>query len=185
MGSLIPGYSHVEDYISEIWKQGSEFQSIALVALAVSGLVFLIFSVGLYLEISEDKFSFYNLVLLMLFSMSLVFLGIFPCYNACENNGFTLHFFFTIIASVSIGFSPLLIYFATKNDKRWKDYRKINLAVFFISLILLLIYAVYMEGYKGLFQRLYFFICFFWVGVISIKLFKLSKNSKIIKRGKK
>lgn len=184
LGSLIPGYSHVGDYISEIWRLGSELRPIALMAIAATGFVFFIFSAGLYLQISEDKLSFYNMILLTLFSISLIFLGVFPCYNTCTNNGFTLHFFFTIIASVSIGFSPLLLYFSTKNDKRWEDCRKINLVVFFMALILLLFYAFYLDNYKGLFQRLYFFVCFFWVGIISIKLFKLSRISNTIKRGK-
>ena len=178
LGSLIQGYSHVNDYISEIWKQGSEFESVTLLVLVVLGFIFLMFAMALYLEIDEDKFSYYNFLLLIFFSLSLIFLGVFPCYGPCQDLGFTLHFFFTIIASASLGFSPLLLYFVTKHDKRWEDYKKINVAVFLISLISLIIYGTYKGFYSGLFQRLYFFICFLWVGIISIKLFKLSKPVK-------
>jgi len=175
LGSLIPGYSHVEDYISSIWGGGSELQFLSLILLIIMGGVFFVFSLGFYLAIDEDKFSYYNLILLIVFSLSLIFLGVFPCPGDCRDGGFTIHFFFTIIACASLGFSPLLLYFVTGQDKNWEDYERLNLTVFFISLLLLFLY-IFLEPYKGLFQRLYFFFCFFWVGIISIKLFKLSKT---------
>ena len=175
LGSMIPGYSHTQDYISEIWKSGSEFQLLALILLVIMGGIFLVFSLGFYLAIDEDKYSYYNLILLITFSISLIFLGVFPCPGDCMDNGFTLHFLFTIIACASLGFSPLLLYFVTEHDKKWKNYEKLNLIAFFTSISLLFLYAL-SGTYKGLFQRLYFFICFFWVGIVSIKLFKLSKT---------
>jgi hypothetical protein len=175
----MPGYNPVSDYISEIWKAGSAFEHLALFLLALLGGIFLIFSAGLYLEIKEDKFSCYNLILLTVFSLSLIFLGVFPCYGSCKEHGFTIHLFFTIIACGSIGFSPLLLYFVTKKDKRWINFEKFNLIIFFSSLILLILYVFFLENYRGLFQRLYFFVCFFWVELISIKLFKLSEVKKL------
>jgi len=175
LGSLIPGYSHTQDYISSIWRAGSELQILSLMLLVIMGGIFFVFSLGFYLAIDEDKYSYYNLILLITFSLSLIFLGVFPCPGDCMDNGFTVHFLFTIIACASLGFSPLLLYFVTEQDKNWKDYEKLNWVVFFLSIVLLFLYMLF-EPYKGLFQRLYFFLCFFWVGVISIKLFKLSKT---------
>jgi hypothetical membrane protein len=139
------------------------------------GAIFLVFSLGFYLAIDEDKFSYYNLLLLIVFSISLIFLGVFPCPGDCMDSGLTIHFFFTAIACASLGFSPLLLYFVTEHDKKWKDYGNLNLIVFFSTIALLLFYVL-SGPYKGFFQRLYFFVCFFWVGTISIKLFKLSKT---------
>lgn len=178
LGYLTPGYSFMEDYISEIWATGSRFEGIALILLILIGFMSFMFSIGLYLAIGEDKFSFYNLVLLVVFSFSLVFLGIFPCKETCSGQGFTMHSLFTIIACASLGFSPLLLYFVTKKDKKWKNFEKDNLVFFFFSAFFLVLYGLLHNEYKGFYQRTYFFICFLWIERISIKLFKLSKKQR-------
>ncbi len=182
LGYLTPGYSQVGDYISQIWATGSRFEGISMVLLALIGFMSIIFSIGFYLAIDEDKFSYYNLLLLIIFSVSLIFLGIFPCYDTCAVNSITLHFMFTLIACASLGFSPLLLYFVAKQDKEWESYRKVSLAVFFVSSVALISYFLFLDNYKGLFQRAYFLVCFLWVEIISIKLFKLTKTSQAVKK---
>jgi hypothetical protein len=188
LGAMIPGYNPLQEYISEIWAKGSGFENIAFLLLTSLGIICLIFSFGLYLEIEEDKFSYYNLIVLSIFSVSLIFLGIFPCQYTCESQGFTFHLFFTIIACITLGFSPLLFYFLTKKDKRWKEYEHFSLISFFASFVLLFYYTFFLGPFKGLIQRSYFFVCFLWIGIISIKLFKLANvdyGKRKIKIGKK
>lgn len=182
LGYYTPEYSHLEDFISQIWATGSRFESAGTVFIFLIGLLSLIFSIGFYLAIDEDKFSYYNLILLIIFSFSLIFLGLFPCSSECGGKGITLHFIFTFIACASLGFSPLLFYFVAKTDKRWKSLDKTNLLFFFLSAIFLVLYAFFYRDYKGLFQRAYFLVCFLWVEIISLKLFKLSKTNRIIKK---
>jgi len=185
LGYLTPGYNPMTDYISELWSVGSRFEEIALFLLALMGALFLVFSIGFYLAIDEDKFSYYNFVLLTIFSLSLIFLGIFPCENNCSRNGFTIHLFFTIIACASLGFSPLLLFFTTYKDKKWKSFEKNNLIFFFFSAVFLIAYGLFHNEYKGFYQRAYFLTCFLWVERVSIKLFKLSRISKNVKKRKK
>jgi len=184
-GYLTPGYNPISDFISSIWSVGSRFQWASLAFLVLAGALFMIFSIGLYLAIDEDKFSNYNFILLTVFSFSLIFLGIFPCESTyCNAQGFTLHLFFTMIACASLGFSPLLLFFVTYKDKKWKNFEKNNLVFFFSSVFFLALYGLFYDEYKGFFQRAYFFICFLWVERVSIKLFKLSMTSKNIKKRK-
>ncbi|OGJ20311.1 hypothetical protein A3K73_06880 [Candidatus Pacearchaeota archaeon RBG_13_36_9] len=185
LGYLTPSYNPVSDYISEIWGVGSRFEVIALVFLVLIGFLFLLFSIGIYLAIDDDKFSYYNFLLLAVFSVSLIFLGIFPCYGECTGNGLTLHLFFTILACSSLGFSPLLLFFVTYKDKEWKSFEKNNLIFFFFSAVFLILYGFFYNDYKGFFQRAYFFTCFLWVERLSIKLFKLSNIRKAVKKRKK
>ena len=185
-GYLTPGYNPISDYISGLWSIGSQFEELALILLVFIGVLFLFFAIGLYLAIDEDRFSYYNFLLLAVFSISLIFLGIFPCEGVnCNKNGFTLHLLFTIIACGSLGFSPLLLFFVTYRDKKWKNFEKDNLVFFFSSALFLALYGIFHNEYKGFFQRAYFFICFLWVERASIKLFKLSGASKLARKRRK
>jgi len=134
--SAIPEYNRTKDLISKIWSIQSGFSDISLVIIFFLGLVFFIFSLGLYFNISKNKFSPLLFILLIIFSLSLIFLGIFPCHSECIGEGLTMHLFFAILNFISAGFSPILLFFFTRKNKQWKTYNRFNQAVF-IFLILL------------------------------------------------
>lgn len=172
---FIPGYSHVEKYVSDIGRYGSDLQGIYSVLMISMGCVLIVFSLALYSDIKKNKYSLVAPVLLILFSLSFIGLVAFPCEGECSliPPG-SIHSLFVSLCFISLVFVPIFFWLSTKCDKRWKSYKTFNMIMQVLGIISLILFAIKIEPIVGLLQRAFLLVYFIWVGVISLKLFKLS-----------
>ncbi len=184
LGNLLQGYSHTENYISEIWEVGSLVGMVSLFLFMPLSIIFFIFITGLYFAVKKDKYSWISFVLLVIFSLTLIFMVVFPCDVGCELGSFNgyIHNISMLIGFISLSLAPLFFWFATRQDKRWKKYSLYNLITPLIGLVALVIFFFCSRDLKGITQRIYLLVYFIWIEVIALKLFKLSTIKSIKKK---
>ncbi len=174
-GFLTPGYSHMENMVSELGEIGSQTQYIFASGLILTAILSIFFNISLYKTCRKSGLNVIPVLLLWTFSFSILGAAIFPL-------PLKLH---GILGSPSIilFLSPLLAIFY------WKIYSVKNIKLyFFLSFAVMLLgflvlFPNILQDYFGLKQRLFHLgwsVWFIYLTFLFIKIEKgLSNSGKI------
>lgn len=189
LGLLEPGYSHMTKMMSILGGVGGIRELIFNFGISFTGLLIILFSIGLHKNINDKKGSKIGPILLILGGIGLIFSGIFHCNLNCTNvileRNFTgiMHMLFAFIAGMCLAISPFFIFARLRKDSKWKKYSKFTLItgimanvpgiIFWITLA-----TVRFPAIEGLIQRSGIIFIFIWIGMMSYRMLQLSLNKK-------
>lgn len=174
---LRPGYSQTYNYVSDLGVGPlSILQNINFV---VFGILSIFLSIGLRncLKSISGKNLMAVFWLMILFSLGIIFAGIFPEDFLSQNP----HNLVSATAFAAIIAAQLLIWNGLKNQDniKWAEYRKYSLfsGLLSLSLVIILKIAITYSFYPGLFQRLFLIVSWIWIGATGVKLFSLTRRN--------
>jgi hypothetical membrane protein len=183
--SLRPGYSHVDQFMSELAATGTSHAGLMTHAGFIpSGLLTTVFGVSLLLLLPKSILGRMAAVLVMLFGIGVVAAGFYPCDEGCpQQDGSTANTihntvsglaFFAMIAGI------LLNGIAFRKFNSWKTMwlYSVASALFATIFMILLLNSIESPVNKGLWQRLLLATIFLWMMIISIKLFNFSRKNE-------
>jgi hypothetical membrane protein len=180
LGLMWEGYNPITQLMSELGAVNSPFSPIVqFLGFSAMGIVIFIFSFVLYNNLEKDWPLRIGIILLIIAGISMVFVGFFPCDAGCVDVTETgrMH---TLTATIPAITMPTGIFFFTstmKADKRWESkWWKITLILALTSLLLAPLGMLEnIDTIQGFVQRLGITFPLLWMGLVSIKLFKLQK----------
>jgi len=177
---LRPGYDQLTQTGSEL---GTGRYSIVMNAnFVATGVLILIFWVGLLTNMHSGKWSKFGLVILAIAAVGEVATGIFPCDPGCPLNGGSLsqmiHTEIAVVFFGAIAFFPAFIGIGLNQDQRWISYRSYSIVTGVVSIGLFIAFSVAVLTsfqYLGLLQRFFLAATFQWIGIMASRLFYLTK----------
>lgn len=187
LGLLEPSYSHMTKMMSILGGVGGIRGLVFNLGVSLVGVLSILFAIGLHKSINQGKGSKIGPILLSIGGIGLIGSGIFHCNLDCvnvivEKNPIgSLHMLSAFIAGMCLSISPFFIFARLKHDLRWKKYRPITM----IAPILANIPGIFLwatlattrfPAIEGLIQRLGIVFTLLWMGVMSIKMLKLSSK---------
>ena len=189
LGLLEPGYSHMTKMMSILGGVENIRGSIFNFGISFTGLLIILFSIGLHKSVNKGKDSKIGLILLIFGGIGLILSGMFfPCDLNCNNalveKNFTglMHIFTALIAGMGLAISPFFIFARLRKDPQWKNYSKFTLLIGIIANIpgiilwIMVFTSTVPESIGGLIQRAGIVFVFIWIGVMSLKMLKLNKE---------
>jgi len=175
-GLLRPGYDHIVDYISELgvgsnaWIMNTNF--------LLTGFLVVAFSLGLARALGAGKSARAGSVLVGIFGSGVFAAGIFSCDPGCPSSGASLsqqmHDVVSIVAFVAIMIAPIVVSLGMKRDPLWQGYRLYSIATGVAAIAFFFLFIASTE-YVGALQRFFVATPFLWIGVIALRLFKVSR----------
>lgn len=173
VGYLHPGYDFTEQRLSELGASGAPYAALFnVMGLMASGVLVVVFSLGLYLEFSE-RLARIGSGLLAVCGACLFMAGIFPCdveFAEASVSGI-MHGVFAGIGTFAIIGAALAMWLGLKRDTVWRDISRFSLGVAVVAVALYLPYQVFpVTGWIGVFQRMLVLVVLVWLEVMSIKL---------------
>ena len=186
-GLLEPGYSHMTKTMSILGGVGGIRGFIFNFGISFTGLLIILFGIGLHRNINNGKDSKVGPILLILGGIGMIISGIFHCNLNCTNalleTNFigVMHMLFAFIAGMCLAISPFFIFARLRKDSQWKKYSKFTLItgimanvpgiIFWITLA-----TVRFPAVEGLIQRAGIVFIFIWIGAMSLKMLKVNKK---------
>ena len=133
---LRPGYDQVTQTGSEL---GTGRYSIVMNAnFVATGVLILIFWVGLLTTMHPGKWSKFGLVILAIAAVGEVATGIFPCHSGCPLNGGSLsqmiHTEIAVVFFGAIAFFPAFIGIGLNQDQHWASYCSYSIVTGVVSI---------------------------------------------------
>ena len=177
---LRPGYDQVTQTGSEL---GTGRYSIVMNAnFVATGVLILIFWVGLLTTMHPGKWSKFGLVILAIAAVGEVATGIFPCDPGCPLNGGSLsqmiHTEIAVVFFGAIAVFPAFIGIGLDQDQRWISYRSYSIVTGVVSIGLFIAFSVAVLTsfqYLGLLQRFFLAAPFQWIGIMASRLLYFTK----------
>ena len=177
---LRPGYDQVTQTGSEL---GTGRYSIVMNANFVgTGVLILIFWVGLLTNMHAGKWSKFGLVILAIAAVGEVGAGIFPCDPGCPLNGGSLsqmiHTGIAVVFFGAIAVFPVFIGIGLNQDQHWASYRSYSIVTGVVSIGLFIAFSVAVLTsfqYLALLQRFFLAAPFQWIGIMASRLLYLTK----------
>ena len=177
---LRPGYDQLTQTGSEL---GTGRYSIVMNAnFVATGVLILIFWVGLLTTMHPGKWSKFGLVILAIAAVGEVATGIFPCDPGCPLNGGslsqTIHMEIAVVFFGAIAFFPAFIGIGLNQDQHWASYCSYSIVTGVVSIGLFIAFSVAVLTsfqYLGLFQRFFLAAPFQWIGIMASRLLYLTK----------
>ena len=177
---LRPGYDQVTQTGSEL---GTGRYSIVMNAnFVATGVLILIFWVGLLTTMHPGKWSKFGLVILAIAAVGEAAAGIFPCDPGCPLNGGSLsqmiHTEIAVVFFGAIAFFPAFIGIGLNQDQRWISYRSYSIVTGVVSIGLFIAFSVAVLTsfqYLGLLQRFFLAAPFQWIGIMASRLLYFTK----------
>ena len=191
LGFIREDYSHLSHTISDLGEIGSRNMAGQNVNFILTGLLILAFSFGLYRGTSPGKRVKVASLLVAVTGLGVAGAGVFPDDISCPSptcnylaaNG---HAVASFMAFLSIPFAILLFARGLGRDTAWRRYRTYSLVTGIVALALLVLFFASAEDdtsllgrWGGAIQRLYLASWFQWIGVMAIRLFRLSGRSLV------
>lgn len=182
LGFMWEGYNPISQLMSELGAINSPFSPIAqFLGFSAMGIVIFIFSFVLYSNIERDWSLRIGMLLLIIAGISLVLVGFFPCDAGCIDVTETgrMHSLTAIIPAIAMPTGMFFFVSPMKTDEKWESkWWQITLSLAMISLLLAPLGMLEnIDQYQGIVQRIGITFPLLWIGIISIKLFKLQKTS--------
>lgn len=175
-GLLRPGHDHIADYISELgagpnaWIMNANF--------TLTGLLLASFSLGLARALGPGKSARAGSALVGIFGSGVFAAGIFSCDPGCPSAGASLsqqmHDTVSIIAFVAIMIAPIIVSLGMRRDPLWQGYRLYSIATGVAAIAFFFLFVASTQ-YVGALERLFVATPFLWIGVIALRLFKVSR----------
>ena len=186
-GFLREGYSHLSDAITDLQEIGSPNMAGVNATFILMGLMVMAFSVGLYRGSGPGKRV--KVASLLVLVIGLPVAAVFPDDYSCPSPGCNSwaadgHAVGAFIEVFTIPIAVLLFARGLGRDTAWRRYRTYSLVTGILALVLLALFFAsagddtsLLGQWGGAIQRLYFASWFQWIGVMAIRLFRLSGRS--------
>jgi hypothetical membrane protein len=167
--TLVPGYSHVSQYASELGMAEAASARLFNGGILLAGLAAIFGSVGIYLAVESEGgrrvWSALAALALGLFGVGLLFGALFPMPDP-RHGGFGL--------GMGVHLAPLFLALALRPVEGRGRLVRYLLATAVLMLVMLLpmmgVGGLVTRANVGLFQRLYALLVFVWIGVASLAL---------------
>lgn len=177
LGFLHPGYNHITQYISEFGAVNAPYATIKNTCQFIIGILIVLFSFGIYLELNDKKTksTILGSSLIFISGLSFLLLGFFPCDPDCINFSTVgiIHGYLANTAQLPLIIAPYFLLAKFKRNKKWHSTYCYSIISIILGIISFAVYKSYIfEGYTGLLQRISFGIPILWVEIIAIKIFK-------------
>ena len=177
---LRPGYDQVTQTGSEL---GTGRYSIVMNAnFVATGVLILIFWVGLLTTMHPGKWSKFGLVILAIAAVGEAAAGIFPCDPGCPLNGGSLsqmiHTEIAVVFFGAIAVFPAFIGIGLNQDQHWASYCSYSIVTGVVSIGLFIAFSVAVLisfQYLGLLQRFFLAAPFQWIGIMASRLLYFTK----------
>ena len=178
VGYMHPGYSITEQRLSELGASGAPHAFVFnVLGLMTSGMLVVVFSLGLYSEFSSYRVAKIGSGLLTLCGASLFMTGVFPCdVGAVEASASgILHGLFAGIGTSAIIGAALAMWLGLKDDPVWRNHSWFSLCVAAVAVALYVPHLLYLlPRWNGAIQRMLVMDLLVWIEVVSIKLLSRS-----------
>ncbi|RNC91935.1 MAG: DUF998 domain-containing protein [Allomuricauda sp.] len=169
-GYLLPGYSHISQFISESYALGTPHgESLRKFGFIPSGIFITVFSFVYPKVLPRTKmltYSFYGLGIF--YGFGTIFTSIFPCDLGCEMNepslAQLLHNLMGFLTYLIVPLCLILIGIKLKNLKNYALFALISLVMGGIALLFVwILFAEPNANFKGLYQRIVEGSILFWI----------------------
>lgn len=175
-GRFEPGYSHISQFVSELGAVGASHRKVfSYGGLFVSGLLTVVFALGMYLMVRPCPSFVGSSLLAALAGFGRLVAGVFPCDAGCamEDMSFpaTLHALAGFIALTSGAFAPLMLALGLRR-RRHSPLFSLSVGLGSASLVLVFILFGIGKGlpYVGVVQRLILAAFYTWVVAVVLKI---------------
>lgn len=179
LGSMFPGYNHINDFISELGAINSPIMGLANVSLFFfTGVFMVLFSIGLFSVFKGSKPGMAGSILIGLAGISFALLSAFPCDVSCFNFSITGYFHGVFSALTFMLSIPAFILFGIEAyhenvlDRKWVY---IIATTIIFSGIFGFLYSEFGYGLVGLLQRVVVGIPILFILIISAYLLRKNK----------
>ena len=185
-GFLREGYSHVSDAITDLQEVGSPNMASVNATFILMGFMVMAFSVGLYRGAGPGRWVKVGSLLVFVIGLGHAVGSVFPDDYSCPSPGCNVwaangHTVGALMEVFTIPIAVLLFSRGLGRDTPWRRYRTYSLVTGIVALALLALFFASAEDdtsllgrWGGAIQRLYFATWFQWIGVMAIRLFRLS-----------
>ncbi|MHA1385410.1 MAG: DUF998 domain-containing protein [Candidatus Helarchaeota archaeon] len=179
LGVLTPGYNSIIKTISELGEAGAQYATLASIYFIISGIIFILFSIGLYHGIDESNGSWIGPFLLAIEGgFDFIGSGIFPCDVGCAGQTVSgmMHLIVSLIGMVAMTLAPFFIWRSLKKDENWSGYEKLSLIIGVLIIFMLGIFMVSFDTHilVGLTQRILYYTYLAWILVLAFRLFRVA-----------
>jgi hypothetical membrane protein len=173
-GRFEPGYSHLSQYVSELGAVGASHRKVfSYGGLLLSGLLTVVFALGMYLLARPRPWFVASSVLVALAGLGRLAAGVFPCDEGCAMNDMsfpaTFHALAGFIALTGGAFAPLILAMGLRGRRQRKLF---SLSVGLGGASLLLVPILFGLGkalpYVGVIQRLILAAFYMWVVAVAL-----------------
>jgi len=183
--SLRPGYSHANQFMSELAATGTSHADLMTYAGFIpSGLMCMAFGISLLLLLPKSILSRIAAILVMLFGIGVVAAGFYPCDEGCPQQDGSManmiHNKVSGLAFLSMIVGILLNGIAFRKFNFWKSMwlYSVASALFATMFMVLLASSIESPVNKGLWQRLLLATIFLWMMIVAMKLFNFSRKNQ-------
>ena len=185
VGSLRPGYSHVNQFMSELGETGGHFAwAMNYLGFMLSAGFILIFVLAFRTHLPRTVLNTVGTSLLVVFAVSMFFAGVFSCDVGCplieRSLDQKLHDLFSILAFPAFTAGVFICGLSLSRTVGWRRFGIYSLVTAILSLILL-VAMVQSEASRegtGTYQRFYLGVLFLWLMAMSVKQFREYGNGK-------
>jgi len=188
LGALEPGYSHLTKLMSILGGVPGARGLIFNVGVTITGMLLIIFAIGLWRLLSAKKTAKIGLGLLVLGGLGLIGAGYFHCNGGCKNIliepdlAGRLHMIMSLLGGLGAGLSPFFIWLALRGNEKWKCFVVPTLsAAIFANLPGIVFWITLATGYRlysveGLIQRLGFVVVLVWIFFFAVRLCRINRQ---------
>jgi len=178
VGYMQLGYSFTEQRLSELGASGAPYAFIFnVVGLLTTGILVVVFSLGLYSEFGSNRVAKIGSGLLTVCGVSLFMTGIFPCDVGTVEASASgiLHGVFAGIGTFAITSAALAMWLGLKENAAWKNQSWFSLSVAVVAVALYVPHLFSsLPRWNGAVQRMLVMVLLVWIEVMSIKLLSRS-----------
>ncbi len=186
-GSLVPGFDHVNQLMSELGAAGSRTENISpIINNYPIGVLFIVFGFGVYLRSQGEKYKVLASTLFIIHGLGSIFAGAFSCDIGCPIVGGSvdqnIHTLSGLVMFCSLGMACIAWCSPHFNLTEGGIFRAFSLLCIVLASFFLLIAAVslFLGEYAGLFERLSYGVLCAWLLVLAINLI-VSRNVIVVK----
>lgn len=182
-GSVFEDYSHISNYISESYANGTTYGPwLRWIGYIPSGLFIALFSMLAGRKFKGNVLVFYGFIGFgILYGLFTSLVSVFPCDLGCnrdEGDASTSQHIHTILSLFTYLVTPIMLFMigvGFKGSNRHKTISRLTLVLSFTALAFGLLFLINANSaIAGLLQRLTESIFLFWILYISVKLSKES-----------
>jgi hypothetical membrane protein len=185
VGSLRPGYSHVNQFMSELGETGGYYAWVMnYLGFMISAGLILIFVIAFRTRLPRTVLNSVGTSLLIVFAVSMFFAGVYSCDVGCplteRSLDQKLHDLFSILAFPAFTAGVFICGLSLSRTASWRRFGIYSLVTASLSLILLvaMIQSEALREGTGIYQRLYLGVLFLWLAAMSVKQFREFGNDK-------
>ena len=182
-GAMNPGYSHINQAMSELGAEGSATHIISpLINNFPLGILFIAFGLCLISELKNSKLAIFSGLMVVLHGIGSIFAGYFSCDAGCQpespSTSQIMHNLSGLIMFLSLTVAGWLwVYLGKKQlGSTFLSWFSLFCMVVALGAALMLPQAVESGHYFGLYQRVNYGISVIWLSVLSYSLARVQKN---------